>query len=84
MIVTNYTDARAGLKKLMDRVVDDCDYAVITRQKGEPVVLMSLAAWQAMDETTYLLSSPANARALRESIAEIEAGKAQVRELIEP
>lgn len=84
MIVTNYTDARAGLKKLMDRVVDDCDHAVITRQRGEPVVMISLAAWQAMDETNYLLSSPANARELRESIREVEAGQTQIRELIEP
>ena len=84
MIVTNYTDARAGLKKLMDRVVEDCDEAIITRQRGEPVVMISLSAWQAIDETNYLLSSAANARELRESIAEYEAGKAEPRELIGP
>lgn len=84
MIVTNYTDARAGLKTLMDRVVDDCDHAIITRQGGEPVVMTSLAEWQAMDETNYLLSSQANARELRESIAQFKAGEAQERELSEP
>ena len=84
MIVVNYTDARAGLKKLMDRVVDDCDHAIITRQKGEPVVMVSLAEWQAMDETNYLNSSPENARRLQEAIDELNAGGGQERELIEP
>lgn len=84
MIVTNYTEARSGLKKLMDRVVADHDHAIITRQGGEPVVMVSLADWQAMDETNYLLSNPENARVLRESIAQFEAGQARERELIQP
>ena len=82
MIVTNYTDARAGLKKLMDRVVDDCAPAMITRQKGEPVVLISLAEWNAMAETNYLISSPENARRLQEGIDQLNAGAAVERELI--
>ena len=44
---------------------------------------MSLEDYQSMEETTYLLRSPANARHLLESIAELEAGKGLVKELIE-
>ena len=36
-----------------------------------------------LEETVYLLRSPANARHLLESIAELEAGKGVVRELID-
>lgn len=84
MIVTNYTEARANLKALMDRVVDDCDHAIITRQGGEPVVMLALADWQAMEATTHLLSTPANRDDLLASIAELDAGKGQERELIQP
>jgi len=83
MIITNYTEARGNLKALMDRVVNDCDHAVITRQGGEPVVLVSLSEWKAMDETNHLLSSPANREDLLASIAELDAGKGRERELIQ-
>jgi antitoxin YefM len=36
-----------------------------------------------MDETTYLLASPANARLLREGIAALNAGQGQPRDLID-
>lgn len=45
--------------------------------------MMSLEDYQAMEETTYLLRSPANARQLLESITELEAGKGIERDLIE-
>ncbi len=75
MDVLNFTETRANLKAVMDRVVDDCVPVVITRQKGKPVVMISLDAWNAMEETNYLLSTPANAEELRASITELDAGK---------
>lgn len=84
MNVLTYSDTRARLKEVMDRVVDDHDPVVITRRSGEAVVMVSLSDWQAMEETTYLLSSPANAERLREGIAELDAGRGVERDLIEP
>lgn len=84
MNVLTYSDTRARLKEVMDRVVDDHDPVVITRRSGEAVVMVSLSDWQAMEETTYLLSSPANAERLREGIAELDAGGGVERDLIEP
>ena len=49
---------------------------------GEHVVMMSLEDFNSMEETMYLLSSPKNAQRLMESIAQIKAGKAQIRELL--
>jgi len=46
--------------------------------------MISLAEWNSMAETEYLLSSPNNARRLRESIAQMDAGKGVERELIDP
>jgi antitoxin YefM len=72
--ILSFSQARAGLKALMERVTSDKTSAIITRQGGEPVVMVSLSEWEAIQETNYLLSSPANAQCLRESIASAEAG----------
>lgn len=84
MDVLSYSDTRANLKEVMDRVVEDRQPVIVTRQKAESVVMVSLADWNAMEETLHLLSSPANAAHLRESIAELDAGGGTERELIEP
>lgn len=84
MDVVNFSESRANLKSVMDRVVADHAPVVIVRQKAEAVVLVSLADWNAMEETAYLLSTPANARRLAASIAELDAGHCQPRDLIEP
>ncbi|MDP2260481.1 MAG: type II toxin-antitoxin system prevent-host-death family antitoxin [Caulobacter sp.] len=84
MDVLSYSDTRANLKGVMDRVVEDRQPIVITRQKAEAVVMVSLADWNAMEETLHLLSSAKNAARLREAIAELDAGKGVERELVEP
>ncbi len=83
MDAISYTSARANLASTMAKVCDDHAPVIITRKSASPVVMMSLEDYQAMEETTYLLRSPANARRLLESIAELEAGKGTERELIE-
>jgi antitoxin YefM len=76
MEVVTYSEARKNFKAVMDRVVDDCDQTIVTRQNGESVVMISLSEWNAIQETAHLLSSPRNAARLAEGIAELEAGKA--------
>ena len=83
MNAISYTSARANLSKTMEKVCNDHAPIIITRKSEAPVVLMSLEDYEAMEETTYLLRSPANARQLLESIAELEAGNGTERELIE-
>lgn len=81
MEVLTYSDTRAHLKEVMDRVVEDRTPVVITRQKAEAVVMVSLSDWHAMEETLYLLSSPGNAARLRASIHQLDAGKGRERDL---
>ena len=83
MDAISYTAARANLAKTMEKVCNDHDPVIITREEYPPVVMLSLEDYQSMEETAYLLRSPANARHLLESIAELEAGKGTERELIE-
>ena len=84
MDVITFTDTRQNLKDVMDRVVEDHAPIVVTRQKAESVVIVSLADWNAMEETARLLSSPNNAARLAEAVAQLDAGKGAERDLIEP
>ncbi|WP_297977622.1 type II toxin-antitoxin system Phd/YefM family antitoxin [uncultured Amaricoccus sp.] len=76
------TALRANLSAVMDKVNDDHEPVIVTRAKGKPVVMVSLEDWASMDETTYLLSSPENARRLREAIRQLNEGKGVIRDLI--
>jgi antitoxin YefM len=84
MDVVSYSEARANLKDVMDRVVDDKTEVVVTRQKSEAVVMISLSEWNSISETLHLLSSPKNAERLRQSIKQMDAGKGIERELVNP
>ncbi len=76
MSVVTYSYARQNLAKLMDEVERDRAPVYISRQrKRGAAVLMSLEDYQSMETTLYLLSNPANAKILREGIAELDAGK---------
>jgi len=77
------TDARANMKSVIDRVVEDRAPLAITRQGREGVVMISASEWASIEETLYLLQSPANARNLLESIAQLNAGRGEEHELIE-
>ena len=83
MDTISYTSARANLATTMAHVCNDHAPIIITRKSEAPVVMMSLEDYNAMEETTYLLRSPTNARELLESIAELEAGNGTERALIE-
>ena len=80
MDTITYTRARASLAETMERVCEDHAPVIITK-KDESVVMMSLADYQSMEETTYLLRSPRNARRLLESMAQLESGGGKSRKL---
>ena len=83
MNILTFSEARAGLKQAIDDVCRDHEPAVITRQRGEHVVLISLDDFNSMQETLHLLGSPVNAKRLSESIAEFNAGQTSRRGLID-
>ena len=81
MNAISYTAARANLAATMDRVCDDHTPIVITRNRDQAVIMLSLVDFEALEETAHLLRSPANARRLLEAIQALEAGAGVVREL---
>lgn len=83
MDTISYTAARANLAATMNRVCDDHEPLIITRNSEQAVVMMSLEDYKALEETSYLLRSPQNAHRLMASIAQLEADKGKERSLAE-
>ena len=68
MRVVNFSEARSGFKQVIDQVVADADYTVISRRDAPDAVLMSLDTFNSMMETLHLLKTPANAAHLARSM----------------
>jgi antitoxin YefM len=75
MTAISYTAARENLASTMDQVCDDHDPVIITRNRDQAVVMLSLEDFESLQETAYLLRSPANAKRLIESIDSLAKGK---------
>ena len=84
MQAISYSEARENLKSVIDQVVASRAPIAITRQRGEGAVLVSASEWASIEETLYLLRSPANARDLLEAIRGLDAGEGVEHELIYP
>jgi antitoxin YefM len=82
MKVVSFSEARNNLKTVLDRVVEDADYTIVTRRDADDAVVMSLEYFNSLLETVYLLKSPANAAHLERSIAQFKEGKALERDLL--
>lgn len=68
-IETTYTQARARLASLLDRVTGDRETVVITRRNAEPVALVAAEELASLEETAHLLRSPKNAQRLLTALA---------------
>ncbi len=82
MRVISFTEARKHLKSVLDTVNDDANATIVTRRDAEDAVVMSLDYYNSLMETVYLLKSPANVAHLAKSIAQYQAGKTAVHDLI--
>jgi antitoxin YefM len=78
-----YSSARANLAKTMDRVCEDHEPVIITRNGEQSVVMLSLDDFKALEETAYLLRSPANAKRLLAAVSQLAQGGGKVRVLAE-
>ena len=81
MDAITYTTVRANLASAMDRVCDDHEPLIITRNGEQSVVMLSLEDYKALEETAYLTRSPANARRLLDAVQALEKGRGRVRKL---
>lgn len=78
-----YTQVRPNFAVVMNKVCDDHVPIIITRQNNDPVVMISLEDYNAIEETLYLMRSPKNYTRLMSSVENIRKGKVRQRKLIE-
>jgi len=83
MHAITYTSARENLASTMQKVCDDRAPIIITRNRDQAVVMMSLEEYESLEATAHLLSNPANARRLMDSIEELRKGKGQEHSLVQ-
>jgi len=81
MEAVTYSALRANLSKAMEEVCEAHEPIIVTRQKSEPVVMMSLEDYEGMRETCYLMSNPRNASRLMKAVEELETGGGKERAL---
>lgn len=83
MKTMSYTESRARYAEVLDSVTNDREEVVITRSGHEPVVIVSLADYESLRETAYLMRSPANARRLLDAMERLESGRGEHHDLVE-
>jgi antitoxin YefM len=81
MRVVDFSEARNNLEAVVDQVIDDADYTIITRRDAPDAVLMSLDTFNGLMETVHLLKSPANAAHLTRSIEQYRKGQIKQQDL---
>jgi antitoxin YefM len=79
----SYSTARANLANTMNRVCEDHEPLIITRNGQQSVVMLSLEDFTALEETAYLLRNPANAKRLLAAMEQLGAGHGVERKLVE-
>lgn len=72
---TTYTDLRENLASYLTRVTDDRDVVIVKRRGAPDVAIIAADELASIEETAYLLRSPANAKRLLESLHEMNRGR---------
>jgi len=70
---TTYSALRANLASYLDSVTDDREVVVVKRRGARDVAIIAADELAGLEETAYLLRSPANAKRLRAALAESKA-----------
>jgi len=70
-----YSECRNNLATIIKNVNENHAPMLITRERGDDAVLMSLDAFNAYEETIYLMSSEKNASQLSKAINDINSNK---------
>ncbi len=71
----NFTEFRQNMASHLDAVCESKAPLVVTRQKGQAVVVLSEEEFEGIQETLHLLKSPRNASRLMRSIEVLNGGK---------
>jgi len=83
MKTVKFAEAKNDLGAMLKLAIGEAEGVRIVGDDGTEFVLLSAAEYRGLKETAYLLSSPANALHLAQSLAEFKVGKVVRHELSE-
>ncbi len=72
---TTYSNARANLATLLDKVATNREIVIINRRGSEDVALVAASELSSLLETAHLLRSPENARRLLTAVHRAQSKK---------
>lgn len=78
-IETTYSQARAALAMLMNRVTDDREVVVVRRRDHPAVAMIAADELASLMETAHLLRSPANAERLLAALGRARQGSGRTK-----
>lgn len=74
-VETSYTNLRANLASVLNRVADDQEVVIVRRRGGGDVALVPASELAGLMETAHLMRSPKNARLLLAALRRAKRGK---------
>lgn len=83
MIATTYSAVRQHFKEYCDKATNDFETIIITRERGENVVMLSESEYNNLMENLYVRRDPLYYNELLASIDQLKKGKGKKRELID-
>lgn len=81
MRAVSFSQVRRNFKDYCDRATNDFETIIITRERGENVVMISESEYNNLMENLYIRSNPKYYNELLESIEQLKSGKGKLREL---
>ena len=82
-IETSYTNLRANLASVLNRVAEDREVVIVRRRRAKDVALLPAGELAGLMETAHLLRSPKNARRLTTALRRANARKLKPRSVEE-
>jgi antitoxin YefM len=83
MIAITSSQVRSHFKEICDKVVEDVEAIIVTRSRGENIVMMSEAEYNNMMENFRIFSNPERYQKIKDGIDQYEQGNYSERELID-
>ena len=81
MKTSTFTDFRQNMREYLDTLLEDQDILLLTGPRKKDFVVLTLEAFNALEETAHLFSTTVNIKRLEESMEQDEAGKVAVKKL---
>ncbi len=66
-----FSEVQKNFDKIINKAIENHDPVIVSREDGEPFVMLSLQDFKGYEETAYLTKSPANRKRLLESVKNI-------------